>query len=182
VERIDIGLSSWIIQDGNYEDFVVGEARRFALEFYAPEGLNRKDVGDPSLHELELDTYSAVGRAVFVAPEVWVLDFGILVYREERPPKQGSIGALFAGRVHIGIDPFFYTEYLRDVPGMPNLYYDFMIDEILLETTPWEFSGRVQKRRVGDRSFVSVSRSDAWNHDGGNADYVLRCRVLRSAA
>lgn len=30
----DIGLSAWIIQDGNYEDFEQGQTRSFALEFY----------------------------------------------------------------------------------------------------------------------------------------------------
>ena len=42
MEKINVGLSSWIIQDGNYEDFAVGQEQRFALEFYAPDGLKRK--------------------------------------------------------------------------------------------------------------------------------------------
>src|SRR5437870_1903422 len=31
----NIGLASWIIQDGNYPDFSLGDQRRFALEFSA---------------------------------------------------------------------------------------------------------------------------------------------------
>ena len=34
-----IGLSAWIIQDGNYGDFSVGQRAEFALEFYAREAL-----------------------------------------------------------------------------------------------------------------------------------------------
>jgi hypothetical protein len=30
-----IGLSSWIIQDGNYGDFETGQVLGFALEFYS---------------------------------------------------------------------------------------------------------------------------------------------------
>jgi hypothetical protein len=33
---IHVGLFSWIIQDGNYDDFEVGQAAKFALEFYPP--------------------------------------------------------------------------------------------------------------------------------------------------
>ena len=29
-----VGLNSWIIADGNYVDFKVGELRSFALEYY----------------------------------------------------------------------------------------------------------------------------------------------------
>lgn len=35
----DIGLSAWIIQDGNYEDFEQGQTRSFALEFYPEKPL-----------------------------------------------------------------------------------------------------------------------------------------------
>ena len=31
---LQVGLNSWIIADGNYTDFSVGEARSFALEYY----------------------------------------------------------------------------------------------------------------------------------------------------
>jgi hypothetical protein len=182
VERINVGLSSWIIRDGNYEDMAVGEDHRFALEFYAPKELKRKDAGKPGLTGLAFDAYDAAGRVVFVDPRVWVLDCDVLVYREDTPPEQAVIGAVFTGEVRIGIDPFFYKEYLHSVPGMPDLYYDFRIDEILLETTPWKRTGRTLRRQAGKRSFVPVPRTDAWNHDDGRAEYVLCCRILNSAA
>src|SRR5262245_41453887 len=34
MKQISVGLSSWIIQDGNYDNFQVGQERSFALEFY----------------------------------------------------------------------------------------------------------------------------------------------------
>ena len=33
-QLLQVGLNSWIIADGNYADFTVGEVRSFALEFY----------------------------------------------------------------------------------------------------------------------------------------------------
>jgi hypothetical protein len=34
----NIGLSAWIIQDGNYPDFAVGTPVEFAVEFYLRPG------------------------------------------------------------------------------------------------------------------------------------------------
>lgn len=34
-----IGMSAWVIQDGNYADFSVGQRAEFAIEFYAAEQL-----------------------------------------------------------------------------------------------------------------------------------------------
>ena len=47
---LQIGLSSWIIQDGNYGDFECHAIERFALEFYSEKGLyaGSGPVPDPS--------------------------------------------------------------------------------------------------------------------------------------
>lgn len=38
--ELTIGLPGWTLQDGNYDDFVVGTNRRFAIEFYSEKELN----------------------------------------------------------------------------------------------------------------------------------------------
>jgi hypothetical protein len=38
---LEIYLSRWIIEDGSYDDFRVGERRKFALEFWAPAALTK---------------------------------------------------------------------------------------------------------------------------------------------
>jgi len=40
-DSLVVGLSSWIIQDGNYGDFSRGERAAFALEFYASTEIRR---------------------------------------------------------------------------------------------------------------------------------------------
>ena len=42
---IQVGLASWIIQDGNYGDFTVGQQAKFALEFGALNGLRAATEG-----------------------------------------------------------------------------------------------------------------------------------------
>ena len=33
--QFEVGLASWVIQDGNYDDFKEGQEVAFALEFYS---------------------------------------------------------------------------------------------------------------------------------------------------
>jgi hypothetical protein len=45
-DTLRIGLCSWILDDGNYEDFRCGVSASFALEFYPLAGLS---LADPTL-------------------------------------------------------------------------------------------------------------------------------------
>lgn len=40
-----IGLSSWIIQDGNYGEFARGDVTAFAVEFWSSNGLSAAKSG-----------------------------------------------------------------------------------------------------------------------------------------
>ena len=63
---------------------------------------------------------------------------------------------------------------------MPNLYRQWFIRRILLETTPWlesvDGTGRTLRSRDDSKvSYVDVNATDAWNHDDGHAHYLLEC-------
>jgi len=79
----NIGLSAWIIQDGNYPDFAVGETVEFAVEFYHKPGsaievchleISARHAGETA--------YEVVAENVLATDAVTVLDVGILVYCE----------------------------------------------------------------------------------------------------
>jgi hypothetical protein len=58
-----VGLSSWIIQDGNYRDFKRGDQASFALEFNAPTALDVvEDAQTPSLEHLHGSIYRVLGK------------------------------------------------------------------------------------------------------------------------
>jgi hypothetical protein len=181
---LHIGLNSWIVQDGNYDDFTVGGSYRFALEFYPHDIAPSTAVDDsvaPGLHHTIGATYAARGKIVRTAASNWVVDFGVPAFQGAEPPGWARPGMLVAGRVYLGIDPFFYFEELKNEPGMPNLFRRWLVQRILLETTPWQTStdgGRtVMTRADVPRSFVEVPRTDAWKHDGGHAHYVLESQL-----
>src|SRR5256885_14133137 len=87
----EIGLSSWIIQDGNYPDFTVGQHAEFALEFYS-QTYRKSDLQAKSAKGLGAAKYDIIGELIYLTSEVWVLDFGICAFQESKPPKGLSVG------------------------------------------------------------------------------------------
>jgi hypothetical protein len=180
LDRLHIGLSSWIVQDGNYPDFEVGRNYEFALEFGLSEVEATESSQSNSLRHIEGSDYDFTGSLVFLREEVAVLDVGILCFKESPSRKLGEDGQNLSGRIYLGVDPFFYKESLCDIPGIPGLSYSWTLDDILLETTPWRVTmqeGRRFHERRDDvpRTFRCVRRTDAWNDDNGSGHYVLVC-------
>jgi hypothetical protein len=180
LREISIGLSAWIIQDGNYGDFHVGQKARFAIELH-PGAMERTQRTEPFLHHLGGGRHRGRGRVVFASKDAWVLDCGVLAYRDQAPPLGIREGTWMEGELYLEVDPFFYFEGLWKLPGMPALTYDVRIEEILLETTPWReltVRGRkIRERVAGQVGHASVQQTDAWEDDGGYAEYVLRCSI-----
>ena len=182
MEPLDIGVDSWIIQDGNYGDFTAGQEAEFALEFY-PHSLKASVCRLASAKRINGSLYDICGHVVHSTESVWVLDVGLLAYQECQPPEFGSAGSWVEGRVYLGIDPFMYFESLKSTPGMPFLTCRFRVEQILLETTRWitkvdESGVKTMTRDEQAQSYRQVSQTDAWNDDDGNAHYILRCILV----
>ncbi len=180
----DIGLSAWIIQDGNYPEFEVGREYRFALEV-GPEGLIRGAGPLKSLTRLSEAQYAFDAEVLIHEPGLTVLDVGLLCYHDGPLAKGLQAGDFIAGDLYLGVDPFFWAETHSRRPDVPDLYHRWRVSGILLETTPWrdevDASGRAYKARIeGPRSFSPIERTQAWEDDGGNAHYILRCERLRA--
>jgi hypothetical protein len=95
-----VGLSSWIIQDGNYGEFKRGDQPAFALEFSAPSALSVIEGGGQtaSLDHLHGGTYRIAGKVVHVLDiEWWAIDVGVLMYQEGRPPSDAEEGSWITG-------------------------------------------------------------------------------------
>jgi hypothetical protein len=143
-----VGLDSWIIQDGNYRNFAQDTNAAFALEFYASFPLEEvESARAPALVHVEDAQYDVLGQVVHVADDWWVIDVGVLAFREEKPPANVRQGSWLRGMIFIGIDPFFYFERLAHQPGAPALVYDWEIERIEVQTAPFiEVRPRVMER------------------------------------
>jgi hypothetical protein len=140
---LDIYLDYWIIADGNYHDFRVGEKRKFALEIWAPSLLTRTTERTISLRQERDHSYGVSGRLVFAADGVWVIDCGVLAYSERERHEvdaRCTVGDFVRGDVKFGVDPFFYFEQHCKIPGIPALIYEWQINSIEQDTTPYILS------------------------------------------
>lgn len=178
----EVGLSAWIIQDGNYDNFASGQVAEFALEFYS-QNYRQSDVHSKSAKCLGAAKYEITGEVVYLTDEVCVLDFGICAFQESKPPEGISVRCFVTAEIYLGIDPFFYVERLYTLPEIPALIYSWKIDSIGQQTAPFietrEPSG--QKVLIRDENkfgYKPVSKTDAWKDDTGNAEYVLTCALL----
>jgi hypothetical protein len=103
MQPVDIGVDSWIIQDGNYTDFAVDHEAQFALEFY-PISLKGSDCRCTSGKPITRNLYDICGQVVYLTEDVLVLDMSVLAYQECEPPDFASQGSWVAGQVYLGID------------------------------------------------------------------------------
>jgi hypothetical protein len=178
----EIGLSSWIIQDGNYGNFQTGQHAEFALEFHS-KAYRKSDVRSKSSKGLGSAKYEIIGEIVYLKPEVWVLDFGICAFQESKPPEGISVGSFVAAEIYLSIDPFFYFERLYTLPKMPALIYSWKINSIGQQTAPFIETRKPSGQKVLIRDenklgYKVIAKTDAWKDDGGNAEYVLTCTRL----
>lgn len=183
--ELNIGLSSWIIQDGNYPDFELGKEYKFALEV-GPEGLILSNEKLKSLNQTHGSQYTFDAEVLIHEPGLTVIDAGVLCYHEGQIADGLKAGDYISGDLYLGVDPFFWLESHSRRSDVPNLFYRWLVKEILLETTPWQESldstGRKCLSRVeASKSFKPVERTNAWEDDDQNAHYVLRCERLGPA-
>jgi len=189
----NIGLSAWIIQDGNYPDFAVGETVEFAVEFYQQPGTAVEICKSEVFARQVTETaYGVVAEKVLATDDATVLDIGILVFREgasQFPEVEHS--NRFRTELELGVDPYFYFERLSKSQGVPALIYSWRVTSILRQTAPFiemfsdsgPYAGR--KTMVRDASklgYEEISKTDAWQDDSGFCEYILRCDLLPSSA
>jgi hypothetical protein len=187
----NIGLSAWIIQDGNYPDFAVGDIVEFAVEYYQEPSTHVTLVdAEPSARLVRDSLYDAVAEKVLQTGDITVLNIGILVYREaEQAAALGEPETRFQTQLHLGIDPFFYFERLSKIPGVPPLVYSWRIAAIHQQTAPFVESTAASGPHAGrpimvrDRSklgYREIQKTNAWEDDNGFGEYVMRCELLPS--
>jgi hypothetical protein len=179
-----IGIDSWVIQDGNYPNFQVGQASEFAVEFAAADELMAAN-GNSAARRLADDRYEVTARIAAVANEVQchVLDIGgLMVYRAGVPGlDRFQQGQTIGGVVQLGVDPFAYFERLGLRNDMPPLIYHWTIVKVFRQGAPWvEVREHSHARDLSQWQWVEVDATDASNDSGGHADYLLECRLTQN--
>jgi hypothetical protein len=110
----------------------------------------------------------------------WAVDFGVPAFSEAAAPSWALPGLFVSGEVYLGMDRFDYKEGLKNKPGMPDLFRNWFVRRIFLETTPRNEArdgvGTIMMTRdIARESFREIPRTDAWNVD---PDHILLFSVL----
>jgi hypothetical protein len=88
--ELALGLSSWVIQDGSYDDLRRGQRIDGAVEFVFREPPTLS-LETPRIIRADGADHQIIGCVVDVTPEAWVLDAGdILVFNDPEPPPGGE--------------------------------------------------------------------------------------------
>lgn len=193
LETWNIGLSAWIIQDGNYSDFVTGETVEFAVEFYQPSGTASETCQAAVSATPVADTrYSVVAAKVPNDEGIAILDIGILVFQNgqlERPVFENDQPLRTELQLHV--DPYFYFEGLAGSPTVPSLIYTWKIKSILRQCAPFietvvecgpGLSRKIRTRDATKLGYEEIAKTDAWQDDDGFAEYILCCDLLPVSA
>lgn len=194
-----IALPSWVLQDGNYSDFAVGDVRQFALEFgYSwskrlQPVVERKPVS--CIHTGRSTLYDVTGDLVRRASgrrmdDAFVLDFGLAAYTSQvvlDDRVHPAEGVQLTGEIGLSVDHFAYFDGLNDLPGMPALIHTWTVLDIQVATGPairvehgdprYGNSPDEGPRLVLDAdrvSWHSVERTRRWDDVG---TYRLRCAL-----
>jgi hypothetical protein len=180
-----IGLGAWVIQDGNYGDFVRGERTRFALEADV-ERLDPAPAAERGAARVDGNRYR-VTASIMSIDEVAVLDFGLRAYCMgwELPSAEWVTGELT-----VSVDPFTYFEGLASEPGVPPLIYTWHLADIRRNVTPWvESEHQYFERDPHEARWESVPETNAWTDWRGGTgawslsmpDYLLECELVDDA-
>jgi hypothetical protein len=177
MEKLQISVDSWIIQDGNYGDFGVGGKVRCALKFFATDLQPSLQSRSSAIH-LQGNKYRVCGQVVYSRPGVWIIDFGVKTF-ENTPIPQFAVGSWVTGEIEIGIDPFDYGTDLCKRDGMPDLLTDWQIHRIDRDDTPWlestnESGGKMRVRDHQSIRWTEVNVTDAWTED---STYLLHINL-----
>jgi hypothetical protein len=169
-----VGLSSWVIADGNYEHFAVGDAVDFALEF---AGSSLATAGDESRRvERAGDGYQIQAAVLFAEPDLAVIDFGLGAYTEH-PRSALTAGSFVRGHINLMVDPFFYFERHALRAAVPPLIYSWAITGIWWQTAPFVLKGWRWEREEAQGAWAPLDRTDAAPPNWGGHEFLLRCRL-----
>lgn len=183
MDKWNIGIAGWIIEDGNYHDFVRGQGAEFAVEFY-PSTIQIVEKAVRGIEHLGDTQYRVCAEVVYIAKDWWAIDFGITAFQHRKPPADIFLGAFITADVFLNIDYYIYFEFLSKLPGVPALIYSWIVDRISMYLSRTvesrDISGRVVWITRDESELVahSVEQTNAREDDDGNAWYVLHCTKL----
>lgn len=184
----NVGIESWIIQDGNQPDFRQGQLAEFALFFQLQGDLKKVKGGIPAANLVKESVYNVTARVVYTARESWGIYFGLLAYTNQPPPPGIKVGAAISAQIWLGVDYYLYDQALSKIEAVPPMIYTWRVQQIHMQTTPFIktistepgrlFGKEIFVRDLEKLAYKELAATDARSDDDGSANYLLACEEI----
>lgn len=166
----------------DYCDFRVGERANFALEFYSESSLLQSNKRNILAEHLKSAFYKVCGKVVYRTKQVWVIDVGFLIFRQETPPDFAIKDSWVEGEICLSIAPHYPGYLKKNLSDMPELACDFLIEQTMIDTTPLIIAiDPVHNREcwIPDETKISFrevkSARDTFDDITGHNGFILKC-------
>ncbi len=123
-------FSDVAIEDTSRMPFEQGQTREFALAVATPSALHTDEIPVIGCERIDDRRYWLRAQVVYRHDAVYVLDFGLLAYFEDRRFAGIDVGAYVSGEVALEVDLYQYMEAYHSLPGIPPLVYTWQIGRI----------------------------------------------------
>jgi hypothetical protein len=173
-----IHIPAWVILDGNYANFAVGDFSEFALCSIFPKVVPQ-ETGVTGARRCG-DRYVIEAKVVAESGRVRFFDFGLAAYvhatRLETDPRSLAGVSWFTATTELAVDWFTYFDDLAKLPGVPPLIYPWTITGVWRKVRR-AIDGPEQQESENQVRYTALEKTDALGFDSAHFEYLLRCRL-----
>ena len=203
-EIFTLHINSWVIEDGNYDEFSVGQVLEVPLEPWIQSARVEVVPGHRGIwdhgngHHTVAGTVVAIAGGSLAESRAWTLDTGIFLCREEPPPYSfdsgtsaatWQVGDFVKAEVDLAFPQPYPCEGLCKLEGMPPTVYRWRVEAIDLDTTPRTARGGIDIRYPPSYRRIEYTSRETrrqllpltgrgYGPGWVNAGYLLHCRLL----
>lgn len=188
-----LGLDAWVIKQGSLPELKVGEVHTIGVEG-VPHRLRSAEEETTHLEHVGGCHYHVRGRVLGLETRLWSIEAGVVICCDSTPPPWIAPGTWVEGMVYLCVDRNLraLSEESRLLPApAPRA---FKIRQLFRDTQFTHYMRLTENRPIGRgrklasfadsesadsflQSWEAISHTDAWNHDEGEAHYVVACQA-----
>ncbi len=185
---LNVGLDAWMIQEGCYDNFCVGDQVDFVLEFF-PRWMSHSRPEVREVEHLGNCYYRLRARIVYRDDSLWIIDAGFRAFCFGQINPLIRRGNWIELEVYLGLD----TKCGAYRDRIAELMAPYQVMSIRRDTAFRRMMQRQENQAISPGSRLvlvgaggaeqdhpmppaaEVEATDAWDDDGGRAHYVLQC-------
>ena len=159
-------FEEWYLGDGTYPPLRRGQ--KVNLSFYVlPKEIKIVEDSDNYFNQIKLSDYSFCGLVIRnysdSDKQIIIVDTGDFKFYIEQYDKSFSpmVGQFISGTGQLLLDYYIWVENLSHYENVPDIFYNFVVDKILIVKMPEKFIHRHDKGLSAPTSLASTEYTDS---------------------